>query len=154
MNSPQTIVLHNLYSLYDNVGVNVEGVRNFSGEAFRMINGNSSAWPNLIYAFNSNKLNESVLDDLNDKISEYSFEPVLISEHNPEDLDILKRNGFILVDRWTGMSLSAINYRGGIVNDETDLECCVIGNEELPIWVDIVSTELFGSKPLSFSIFS
>ncbi|HRP37167.1 MAG TPA: hypothetical protein PLS50_05135, partial [Candidatus Dojkabacteria bacterium] len=154
MNSPQTIVAHNLYSLYDKVGHGVDGVRYFSDENFRMITEKTSAWPNSIYALNSSKLNESLLDDLNDKINEYNFEPILLSEHNPCDLDILKKKGFILVDRWTGMSHNAMNYRRCAINDEADLECCVINNEELPIWINVVSNELFGNKPLSPNIFA
>ena len=154
MHSHQETVLYNLYALYNAIAGNVKDVRFFSDNSYKIVNAKSSAWPNIIYDLNSINLSESVLDEVINKITDYNFEPVLILEHNTDSINVLKRKGFTLVDRWTGMSINTLDRNKRIVIDETGLTCSEIKIEELSGWLQIVSKELFGDIPLSLNVFS
>ena len=153
MQNHQDIVLHNLYALYNSIGGNVRDAQFFSGNHFKILNEKSSVWPNIIYDLNSINLSVSVLDEVINKINDYNFEPVLLLEHNTDAINVLKKKGFLFVDRWTGMSINTFNIKK-IVIDEAGLACSEIKFEELPGWLRIVSRELFGGMPLSLDIFS
>jgi GNAT superfamily N-acetyltransferase len=117
----------------------------------------NSVWPNITYSLNDGFLtNISVLESVSLDIENKKINPLIISNNDSSDIQLLKNKGIYLIDRWVLMNL---NLKDFIYNKRA-----IIGNEfeygkitsdiELPDWIEILSNNLFDGKELNIDIFS
>lgn len=146
------IIIANLYSLYLCTAESSKDVEIFRYDGFKIIKAESSVWPSMVYDIADGAFSDEFVKTIKAAMAERDAGPVLFESHN-ENFDLYKQNGILPADRWVGMikdEIENVNFAGkrdGIVIRN-------VKNEEIADWTDIVSTVLFGKKPLSHTLFS
>lgn len=146
--------LRNLLFLYHTIVESCDTVQLYDRGAYKMIKAETSVWPNMIYDIDINSRREIFLNSIYKDLNEFTFRPILLLQHSDEDVAFLKKIDFLLIDRWTGMSLSLEQKDANSFPSDFELSCREINEDELPIWINLVSEELFSKKFLELNIFS
>lgn len=147
--------LNNLFFLYRSIANISDEVKFIDRERYKIINSKTSVWPNAIFDLKPNLIGKHEVESIYADTNDFRFDPVTIVQHSEEVLTTLKRGGFLMVDRWTGMSLNLISgVRKYPIYNAAEVLCREIQINELPIWVKLVSEELFSSEILSWDVFT
>jgi ribosomal protein S18 acetylase RimI-like enzyme len=147
--------IHNLFSLYNLIGQNVNDAILINTDLFSIISSNESIWPNIVFNLNINfdgkEFNEKYFHLLNKENKNH----LIICDNNAREKDNLKELGYIHVDSWIGMHRELDSLIEEI-HFSPEGENIIIANENLKYldqWVSIVSKEIFNGEPLSINLF-
>ena len=147
--------IHNLFSLYNFIGQNVNDSILINTDLFSIISTNESIWPNIVFNLHINldgkDFNEKYFEILNKENKNH----LIISDNNAQEKIKLKELGYIHVDSWIGMNRD-LDSRIEEIHFNPEGENIIIANENLKYldqWVSIVSNELFNGEALEFNLF-
>lgn len=148
------INLRNLFSLYHLIASKCEKIKKYDRGIYKIIMAESSVWPNAIFNIDLNSQPQIFLENINKDLKRFSVKPILISQHSDEEIDFLRRNDFLLIDRWTGMSLNLSDQTSSFFSNEFGIACREVNENDLDIWLKILTEGLFANRVLSLDIFS
>lgn len=145
----------NLHLLFKHIGSNHTLVNYTETDKYSSIQTMDSAWPNAIFNFNNDVLqNESEWQNLSSAIIDKKLPALCMVCSDGINSPLLKKYGFYTIEQWRLMSFDLDenpafrnsfleNYNFGLVKSEYDLNG----------WVDTVRNSLFQNKQLDKNIF-
>lgn len=156
MSTSKNRYINNLYSLYRSASEFSE-VITIKVDVYSSIQLKNSVWPNATYSSIDDFLsNPKVLNSVTSDIKNKKINPLIISNNDNMDIQILKNNGIYLIDRWVLMYLNLKDFvfnQGALIVDEFEFGK-ITSDAELPQWTEILSNNLFDGKELNINLFS
>jgi GNAT superfamily N-acetyltransferase len=153
MGTENDINLTNLFSLYQKIGSGYKESEVFGFDDFKVVRTIGSPWPNTAYSIEEHKITESVIAAIGSEMKDLQMMPAIILNYIPGMLDVLKPQGFMPVEQWTGMSRTGIRTKPPVAASAGVSISLINDQEGTKSWTDIVSRVLFGGKYLDCGIF-
>lgn len=142
--------INNLHSLYKCIGTN-KAIANIGiNDNFSFIQSYNSVWPNTIYNFKNNCIeDEKIVKEISDNIIAKKLPELALVYHDTTNTKLLKTNGFYTIEQWILMEL---NLERNIEFEVSN--CQIVSTEtELQSWLNVAQNVLFSNKRLDIKIF-
>jgi len=141
--------------LFEIMAANKTLTNSFISEPFVSVKAKEGIYPNLTLCYDLNDLDNAAFKYYNEAVKQKTASPYLIFPQYETSMfleDLLKKNGYRVVDQWTSMRIST-NKGYDIPN--TDLTVVRVETEnQLEQWQQIVSATLFNNRTINRGIFS
>ena len=145
--------IQNLFDLYDDIGKCFSGTTVHDFKKFSIVRTPHADWPNIAYRIDENTVDENTVEAVTAEMKKLNMHPFAIQNYVPDAFGKFRKKGFMPIEQWTIMYKEIANVEAD-VNSSEEYFSHLVEENEVEKWVELVSRNLFKSKPLEVPLFS